>query len=148
MIKVGDIYGGGVVFYTWLNGIHGLISSTNDLTSVIWGCEHIGIGTERGIGKGGYNTTKIINSCEDINIAARVCHDVNISGFTDWHLPSLNDLIELYKQKDLIGGFTGIYWSSFEFNWYGAWCIDFDKYGLSYAEMKQMEKNVRPIRMF
>ena len=44
------------------------------------------------------------------------------SGYTDWFLPSKDELNEMYKQKNLIGGFADWeYWSSSEYNLSNAW---------------------------
>ena len=49
----------------------------------------------------------------DWNSANTMCNNSTIGGFSDWRLPTLNELYVLYNNKSLIGGFTGdFYWSS------------------------------------
>ena len=36
-----------------------------------------------------------------------------LNGYDDWFLPSVDELIQMYQQKDAIGGFDSVYyWSS------------------------------------
>jgi hypothetical protein len=59
------------------------------------------------------NTETIYVSCPDANIAARICYDVDINGYTDWYLPSKDELDLVYQNQAAIGGFNnGLYWSS------------------------------------
>ncbi len=45
--------------------------------------------------------------------ADSMCENSIVGGFTDWRLPTKDELMVLYNNKDLIGGFnTGRYWSS------------------------------------
>ena len=57
--------------------------------------------------------------------AASLCRNYRGGGFTDWFLPSKDELNELYKNKAVVGGLaTGFYWSSSEDvgnNYAGAW---------------------------
>ena len=52
--------------------------------------------------------------------AAKACEDLNTSsylGYTDWYLPSSEELTLLYDGKEAIGGFSDTYyWSSKEYN--------------------------------
>jgi len=122
-MNIGDVLSGGTVFYTWDSGDSGLIAAQNDIFgSYQWGCPNILIGTSSDIGSGSGNTVNIINGCHVSNISAKICSDLTLSGYTDWFLPSLNELREMYKQRTIIGGFElnesnepmSIYWSSTE----------------------------------
>jgi hypothetical protein len=73
------------------------------------------------LGTGVSNTESIYNYYTNYlslqgNYAAKLSKDYNGGGFTDWCLPSYNDLIQLLLNKNLIGGFLDntIYWSSSE----------------------------------
>ena len=88
--NVGDIGpGGGIVFYVQNNGLCGLEITQNSLGNYIWGCDDIFIGgisfysVDGGsnIGRGQYNTTQIINNCNQSNIAAKICNDYSINEF-------------------------------------------------------------------
>jgi hypothetical protein len=112
---IGSQYGGGIIFYIDGTGQHGLISATSDQSSgATWGCAFIEItGTATAIGTGQANTTIIVNSCGEAGIAARICNDLVLNGYSDWFLPSIDELSQMYLQKDAIGGFTAnYYWSS------------------------------------
>lgn len=134
---IGEDYGGGIVYYVYDNGQHGLIAAIADAkggADVLWGNSNsltyayggrtIG-GT--GIGAGKSNTDIIIAApgsafANGYVYAARVCREysVTVGGVTyeDWYLPSLEELNLLYLQRALVGGFaTGYnYWSSCEGN--------------------------------
>jgi hypothetical protein len=61
------------------------------------------------------NTIDIITACSTAGIAARLCYDLNQGGYSDWYLPSKDELDKLYINRSAIGGFsTGLYWSSTE----------------------------------
>lgn len=66
------------------------------------------------------NTTQIVQALGDHNngnYAARKCDDLESLGFSDWYLPSKDELNAIYINKDQIGGFsTAAYWSSTEAN--------------------------------
>jgi hypothetical protein len=62
------------------------------------------------------NTLEIVNSCPSTNIAAQICNDLDLNGYTDWYLPSIDELNILYTNRNLIGGgfIFDDYWSSTE----------------------------------
>jgi hypothetical protein len=67
------------------------------------------------IGSGSGNTNEIINSCTQAGIAARLCGDLVLGGYSDWFLPSRDELFQMYLNKFAIGGFANdYYWSSSE----------------------------------
>ena len=47
--------------------------------------------------------------------AVNMCNSSTLGGFTNWRLPTEDELVILYNNKDLIGGFKDdLYWSSTE----------------------------------
>jgi hypothetical protein len=112
-LEVGSFYQGGVVFYVDGNG-HGLIAATSDQSiGAYWGCEGTSITTQNIIGTGLVNTEAIYVTCPQAGIAARICYDLDLNGYTDWYLPSKDELDLVYQNQAAIGGFNnGLYWSS------------------------------------
>jgi hypothetical protein len=56
-----------------------------------------------------------MNGCLTTGIAARLCGDLVLGGYSDWYLPSRDELYQLYLNRVAIGGFaTNGYWSSTE----------------------------------
>ena len=89
-----------------------------------WGCHGIAIlGADRtAIGTGNQNTIDIMTGCDDEGIAARLCGDLVLGGFSDWYLPSKDELNQLYINRVAIGGFAyNVYWSSTEYDNFFAW---------------------------
>ena len=70
------------------------------------------------------------------------------NGKTDWHLPSKDELNQLYTNKTTVGGFsTDIYWSSSEYGADGAYYQDFH-FGVRSGNIKGLTYSVRPVRAF
>jgi len=117
---VGDPCQGGIIAY--LNGTGGgVIAQIADLSAgKIWGCSGSTLGASgTAVFTGELNTITIKNLCGTTDIAARACWDLTDGGFSDWHLPSKDELGYLYTNRVAIGGFdtgagTSYYWSSSE----------------------------------
>lgn len=127
---------GGVVGYILQSGDpgysatvqHGLIVPTADISAgVPWGCFGTNISTGTAIGSGSGNTAAIVAACSTAGIAARLCKDLSLNGYSDWYLPSKDELNKLYLNKSSIGGFNfgGGYWSSSQFDTSNAWIQNF-----------------------
>lgn len=132
---IGESYGGGIVFYVYDNGQHGLIAATADQsTGIQWynnGTYRMTGTTGDGLNAGAMNTAMIVSTQmadnQNGNFAAKVCADysVTVGGikYGDWYLPSKYELNLLYLQKSVVGGFADeLYWSSSEYNLWEAWC--------------------------
>ena len=154
VFSIGQSYGGGIIFYIDGTGQHGLISANNDQSDqCVWGCSGTYIGnTSTAIGTGQSNTAFIITGCwQNPGIAARICDDLVLNGYNDWFLPALDELNQMYLQKTVIGGFTlNWYWSSSEYDAFGAWMKRFDdgSLGASYNKDGYYICRVRAIRAF
>ncbi len=129
IIDIGYYYQGGLIFYTDGTG-HGLIAAPYDQGTLNWGCEGTSVsGTSTALGSGQSNTTKIVNTCGTSNIAARVCDNLTLYGYSDWYLPSKDELNLMHENLYLndIGGFSmDRYWSSSQYNGQFAWCQFFN----------------------
>lgn len=137
---IGESYGGGIVFYVYDNGQHGLIAGTADQsTGIQWynGTFRYTGTTGDGLNAGAMNTALIVATQiadnQTGNFAAKVCADysVTVSGITygDWYLPSKYELNLLFLQKNIVGGFFNrAYWSSSENDGTNVW---YQYFGLS-----------------
>ena len=142
-LAIGDSYQGGIIFYLDLNG-GGLIAAPSDQsTSAIWGCHWTdpnGGNSVPGtlgsaIGTGAQNTINIINANCFNSMAANICDTLTLGGYSDWFLPSIDELKLLrstywnfigLRPNPTVGGFTNnvYYWSSTRYNnpnQIGAW---------------------------
>ena len=142
---------GGIVFYTTDGGLTGLEAAPVDQSGgTSWGCRDTDIDGADGtaIGTGAQNTADILAGCSDPGIAARLADDYELNGFSDWYLPSKDELNELYLQKDDVGNFTSNgYWSSSEQFSVGAWFQDFND-GSVHILDRNGPTGVRAIRAF
>lgn len=162
--QVGDFRHGGVVF--WVDpadNTHGLVCAIKDLPNSQWGCmaEQIANADDLAIGSGQQNTLDILAGCSDPDTAAARTSQLELNGFSDWFLPSKDELFEMYTRKDLINSVGSVYGGSpFQLNYYYAsstqynsdpwefiYCLNF--YGGSWAdEEKGQSFYVRAIRAF
>lgn len=154
-LAIGDEYGGGIVAYLGSEGDfeNGMIAAPSDIsTSAIWGCRGTTIGGDAlatAIGTGKAATAAIVAGCAESGIAARLCNDSTLNGYDDWFLPSIDELSQIYQNKDAIGGFANHnYWSSSESHENTAWSIHFGNGSTSRYYSKNNSVGVRPVRGF
>ena len=106
---------GGKVFYLFdSTGESGLEAAPTDQSSgIAWECWGTVVGaTGTAIGTGIDNTNAIISLCPTGN-AASIAADYSVNGFSDWYLPSKDELELLKAQKTVVGGFADSgYWTS------------------------------------
>ena len=161
---IGMAYQGGIIAYIFQSGdpgyvsgqTHGLIASTVDLSlGIQWynGVYTTTGATETALGTGQSNTTAIVTDQGVGSYAAQLCNDytnpdTGTGVYSDWYLPSKEELNKLYLNKTAIGGFAnGLYWSSSEYDSTNAWGQNFND-GLQFSTIKDSGRRVRAVRAF
>jgi hypothetical protein len=101
-------------------------------------------------GTGWANTAKIIQAQGTSDLyAARIARDYAGGGYTDWYLPSKDELNILHQNRTLIGGFVkATYWSSSQYDGPTVWVQFFDDGGPQNHQWREMRGTVRAVRSF
>lgn len=167
---IGDSYQGGKVAYILRTGdpgyvegeTHGLIVTPYDQSTSIkwdnsmcsgytcWGGDIMTGAIGMAVGTGNANTIAIVSKLGAGNYAAKLCYDLVLNGYSDWYLPSKDELNELYINKAVIGGFSSFaYWSSTEYTGGCAQGQAFNIYGDQFFNLsKSAAYHVRAVRSF
>ena len=115
--KIGESYGGGIIFYVSDDGQHGLIAAKADQGSGNW------------------------------SEAYKLCKNYKGGGYNDWRLPTKEELNKLYKQKDVVDGFSiNLYWS-ITYYLISVSCLNFND-GVQGLSGKTDRHFVRAVRSF
>lgn len=148
--KIGEHFGGGIVFYIDNTGEHGLIASEKDQKKAKWynGSFKVTKATGSAVGTGQSNTTAIVGVQGAGSYAASICDQLELNGFSDWFLPSKDELNLLRTQRLVVGGFDNLsYWSSTEKGIDYAWGQNFRSGAQDYGN-KNSAPSFRAIRAF
>ena len=150
---IGDTYQGGIVF--WLDGNGGglIAAPTDQAIGAEWGCYGNAIAGADGtaIGTGAQNTIDIETGCTSSGIAADLCANLTLGGYSDWFLPSKDELSQMYfnLHQQGLGGFSNFYyWSSSEAAYNNAWVRRFANGYLDVANKNLTTLYVRAVRAF
>jgi hypothetical protein len=164
---VGELYGGGVVFWVDHTGQHGLIINMIDLSvTQVWSNVTSAFIETTNDWDGLTNTSNIVGQFGHTASAAQLCIeyinlDYGTGVYSDWYLPSIgelnhvwNNLFEVQKALTIDGNAATTtlarvpsYWSSSEYSSSLAWYFSFrngdaENYNKSYAAF------VRAVRAF
>ena len=170
-IAIGDFYQGGVVFYLFVEGetgyvageTHGLIAAVADQSSGIqwYNGSNVTTGaTGTAIGTGAANTTAIISAqgATETSYAAGLARAYTGGGYTDWFLPSKDELNKMYLNRATINTTAASnsgsnfvdnnYWSSSEAADVNAWLQAFGSSTYQGDGNKSWAIPMRAIRAF
>lgn len=128
---------GGVVFYVSDEGLHGLVVHPECVTpaETLWGpsipVDPYFANTENGIYKGAANTVKLVEQYNKViedgtftyeaKSPAVICSELEVGGYSDWFLPTIDEYTQLYKikatlaEKELFTIPANNYWTSVEY---------------------------------
>lgn len=132
---------------------HGIVTTIANIAQTGWGCQGTLIAGADGtaLGTGNQNTIDIVAGCVDVSAfcAAKLCSELVQGGYSDWYLPSKDELNKLYLNKIAIGGFPDTYGysTSSEYDASSIWLQMFN-FGLQTTSFKNNPYYVRPIRSF
>ena len=149
---VGEFFGGGIVFYVDDEGKHGIITTIIDkntrkqyksetfiLTSAV----------RDGIAAGKFNTDRLNETIGTESTDDQVGENFRDANLGDWHLPTRYDLIKLYRNRAVIGGYTefALGWKSTEVSSVNEWYRSFITGG-EFSNGKDDGVYIRVIRKF
>lgn len=158
-LSIGQSYQGGVIAYVLKSGDlcydvnvpHGIIAATQDQSNGLqwYNGTYITTGASgTAIGTGNTNTNSIVSAQGSGSYAAKLCSDLTLNSYSDWYLPSKDELDKLYTNKAAIGGFTtNTYWSSTETANNTAYSQYFST-GSQLSEFKSYTYFIRAVRAF
>jgi hypothetical protein len=149
----GKTYAGGLIFYLNTGTCTGMVAAPSDQSvGAEWGCQGTAIAGADGtaIGTGAQNTIEIEDGCTTVGTAAHFCANLTLNTYSDWFLPSQDELGAMYINLK-VNGFGGFaadwYWSSTEYGNNVAWRQDF--YNGNQANfLKNNSRYVRAVRAF
>jgi hypothetical protein len=119
---IGDEYVGGIIFYIDDSGKHGLVASDTD-----------------------------IRGTRSWDEAMKACRNYKKNGNSDWFLPNMEQLAELYLRRSVVGGWVpkSAYWSSSESDIPGCAWLQYFSTGAQYRNFgKNYLHYVRCVRAF
>ncbi|MEL6674457.1 MAG: hypothetical protein AAFR61_19770 [Bacteroidota bacterium] len=152
----GKSWAGGLIFQLDSLG-SGHVAAAMDQGAGEWGCYGVTINNANAtaLGQGAVNTPAIVSGCPTAGIAAAVCQNLSLNGYSDWFLPARDALVSMYQNLHLkgYGGFSPHnYWSSTQgdglnFTLFNGSATDFGV-GSTGIQIKVAVHRIRAIRKF
>ena len=134
-LLLGDTFQGGKLFYFLKSGdagfdpnvLHGLIASTTDQTAFILSAPMGSFNTSTDLGSGSANTNSIVIQYGAGDYAESLCKSLVLNSYSDWYLPSRDELSLMFNNRVMIGNFTvnGVYISSSLYQTQDFWFVQF-----------------------
>ena len=161
--KVGDIKFGGVIVYIDATGYHGRVvaESASWSGNLFWSTDFSSVGSNDETTSGGGcptcqtdydgsdNTARILNyysKSSERSPAADYANNLSISGFDDWYIPVLNEIVFI---EDTIDISSVKVWSSIEAGTNQAWyCTHYAGHSHNNTSKKLPNVIVIPVRKF
>lgn len=154
-LRIGDSYGGGIIFYLDSTKRHGLIAATtnilyNNTYPYWWNGSYVRTGAKgSAVGEGKSNTDKIIAAQGVGNYAAYLCRHFNGGGFTDWYMPDKKEMIIMLKKRSVIPNLgSNSFLSSTEASKTTVVLVNIAGDGSTFVLDKNIPASVRAIRQF
>ena len=151
--QAGDFVQGGL--YTFEDNGYAYITSQSDQsTNAPWGCEGTLLpegATPDAIGEGIINTPTIVANCATAGISARLANDLVLNGFSDWFLPSLDELSGIHTNladAGLGNLSTHPYWSSTQATATQAYSVNMGNGNASFQNKSLTNRHTRAMRRF
>jgi hypothetical protein len=160
--RIGQLYGGGIIFFMDSTGKHGLICAPRDVDTAKWSMASGALGTTD-YWDGQSNSNEIMAQSGHVNSsAAYKCDTSTMSGHTDWYLPAVDQFRMILANRYIIdktfdsdGNATTIkltetsaYWTSTEYNSVDGVAVIANFIGTITDYDKQARYYVRAIRNF
>lgn len=157
LLKLGDSFKGGKIFYLDATGKTGLIACIEDLSygsqnNFAWAESAVHLGTDALNGE--ENTKKMAASSKNERESGYHFKPYyEKRGYKDWYIPSLRELEILKENMNYVGGFPSksadaFYWSSSESTATMAHVVNFVALAGNYQTKSNFHYKVRPIRKF
>jgi hypothetical protein len=132
LVGVGQQFGGGsvgAVFGTYPNQ-YGIIVANEEISgSYAWGISETINGTTQAVLSGSVNTSLIL-ATDPNAYPAKYCSEYTGSGYSDWVLPTTNDLVSIIQQGSnsilAVPFMLTLYWTSYTNGFNTAQFVDFN----------------------
>jgi hypothetical protein len=162
---IGESFGGGIVFHVYKDVLgveHGLICSLTNLGTgdfIFWGLYGTNVPNCESRWNGLANSTSIMNAGPAVGTAPQLCDAYSSGGFSDWYLPSIDELLLIHAARytlnrnmlQIPGSVpfgTEDYWSSTESNSTDAYSVYFLNGTATINYKDDWYNRVRAIRAF